>query len=116
MNYSVFAVGIVCLGLSACASLNAGNPDGAAYAGSPQSVYDTAANPPRTNGTVTYNPNAPLPPLLPPAMGTSGAAMTAPPSSALKFSSHFFQGGGLLCACRMGAGLTSLCSGVALRF
>ncbi len=78
MNYSVFAVGIVCLGLSACASPNAGNPDGAAYAGSPQSVYDTAANPPRINGTVTYNPNAPLPPLLPPAMGTSGAAMAVP--------------------------------------
>jgi hypothetical protein len=78
MNYPVFVLGAVCLGLSACASPNAGNPDGASYAGTSQSVYDTAANPPRANGAVTYDPNAPLPPLLPTAVGTSGAAMAAP--------------------------------------
>jgi len=67
MRYAIWVAGAMCLGLSACASPNAGNPDGNAYAGSPQSVYDAAANPPRTNGTVRYNPNAPLPPVMPPA-------------------------------------------------
>jgi hypothetical protein len=78
MRLSVFVVGAVCLGLSACASPNAGNPDGDAYVGSPQSVYDTAANPPRANGTVSYDPNAPLPPSMPPAVGSSGSGMAAP--------------------------------------
>ena len=78
MRLSVVVVGAVCLGLSACASPNAGNPDGDAYAGGPQSVYDVAANPPRTNGTVRYDPDAPLPPLETPAVGTSGSALSAP--------------------------------------
>jgi hypothetical protein len=39
-----------------------GNPNGDAYIGQAGSVYDKAANPPRTAGVVTYNPYAPLPP------------------------------------------------------
>ena len=39
-----------------------GNPNGDPYAGQPGSVYDKAANPPQTIGTVTYDPFAPLPP------------------------------------------------------
>jgi hypothetical protein len=78
MKLSVFVVGAFCLGLSACASPNEGNPDGDAYAGSSQSVYDTAANPPRINGTVGYDPDAPLPPSEAPAVGASGFALPAP--------------------------------------
>jgi hypothetical protein len=81
MKISVFIVGALCIGISACASPNKGNPDGAAYAGTSGSVYDVAANPPRTAGTVGYDPYAPLPATMP-AMGTSGAAMPPPmPSS-----------------------------------
>jgi hypothetical protein len=74
MKFPVFIVGAVCLSLSACASPNEGNPDGDAYAGSPSSVYDVAANPPRTAGVVSYDPMAPLPPTVP-AGETSGSAM-----------------------------------------
>jgi hypothetical protein len=76
MKLSVFVVGAICLGLSACASPNEGNPDGDAYSGSPGSAYDVAANPPRANGVVGYNPMAPLAETAP-AMGTSGSAMPA---------------------------------------
>lgn len=67
MEHKIWVAGAICLGLSACASANAGNPDANAYAGSAGSVYDATANPPRTNGTVRYNPNAPLPPADMPA-------------------------------------------------
>jgi hypothetical protein len=80
MKALVFIVGALCLGVCGCASPNEGNPDGAAYAGTPGSIYDVAANPPRIVGTVSYDPYAPLPAM--PAMGTSGAAMPPPmPSS-----------------------------------
>jgi hypothetical protein len=80
MKASLFIVGVVCIGVSACASPNEGNPDGAAYAGTADSVYNVAANPPRTNGVATYDPNAPLPASAP--IGTDGAAMPPPmPSS-----------------------------------
>jgi hypothetical protein len=78
MKLAIFAAGVICLGLSACASPNEGNPNGAAYLGSPGSTYDVAANPPRASGTVTYDPLAPLPPVIP-ADATSGSAMPAPP-------------------------------------
>ena len=78
MKASVFIVGALCIGVSACASPNEGNPDGAAYAGTPSSVYDVAANPPRTSGQVSYDPSAPLPSDIP-AMGTSGSPATPPP-------------------------------------
>ena len=39
-----------------------GNPNGDGYAGKSDSVYDSAANPAKTMGTVAYNPYAPLPP------------------------------------------------------
>lgn len=81
MKHAIFVAGALCLGLSACASPNAGNPNGAEYAGMPRSVYDTAANPPHINGTVSYNPNAPLPSAMEPAMGTSGSTMPAPAGS-----------------------------------
>jgi hypothetical protein len=80
MKISVFIVGALCIGVSACASPNEGNPDGAAYVGTPGSVYDVAANPPRSAGVASYDPYAPLPAM--PAMGTSGAAAPPPmPSS-----------------------------------
>ncbi|MEO8896587.1 MAG: hypothetical protein ABI450_11965 [Rhizomicrobium sp.] len=79
MKLAIFAAGVVCLGLSACASPNEGNPNGAAYFGSPGSTYDMAANPARPNGTVTYDPAAPLAPVIPAADATSGSAMPAPP-------------------------------------
>ena len=62
MNYSVLVVGALCLGLSACASPNDGNPDGAAYAGSPAAASMTpSANPPRAQWCYgsAYDPNAP---------------------------------------------------------
>ena len=39
----------------------AGNPEREPYVGETGSVYDSAANPPRTDAVVTYDPNAPLP-------------------------------------------------------
>jgi hypothetical protein len=81
MKASVFIVGALCMGVCACASPNEGNPDGAAYAGTAGSVYDVAANPPRTASTVSYDPYAPMPSSMP-AMGTNGSAAPPPmPSS-----------------------------------
>lgn len=74
MKLPVLIVAASCLGLSACASPNEGNPNGDAYAGSPGSVYDVAANPPSTIGTVSYDPMAPLP-SAGSAMETNGPAM-----------------------------------------
>ena len=79
MKLSIVAAGAICLGLCACASPNEGNPNGAAYLGSQGSTYDAAANPPRANGAVQYDPVAPLPPALPPADVTGGSAMPAAP-------------------------------------
>jgi hypothetical protein len=54
---------------------SAGNPNDDAYIGQPDSTYDIAANPPRTDGVVSYNPYAPLPaPSAAPAMGNGAAA------------------------------------------
>jgi hypothetical protein len=79
MNKATVAVGILCLGLSACASMTAGNPNSDAYVGSPNSVYDPSANPARVIGSVTYDPNAPLPGTIP-TVGADGSAMPATPS------------------------------------
>lgn len=51
-----------------------GNPNRNAYAGDAGSTYDSKANPAQTNGTVSYNPLAPLPSVAPPA--PSGSAMS----------------------------------------
>ena len=60
---------------------SAGNPDWDSYVGQPASVYDSAANPPQTIGTVSYNPMAPLPQTAPAATsGANGAGMTTPPA------------------------------------
>jgi hypothetical protein len=75
MKLSMVAAGAVCLGLCACASPNEGNPNGAAYLGSPGSTYDAAANPPRTNSVAKYDPAAPLPPVLPPTDMSGRPAM-----------------------------------------
>ena len=74
MKLPVLMASMLCLGLAACASPNVGNPDGAAYAGTASSVYDASANPPRTSGTVSYDPNAPIPPDRA-AMTPSGGAL-----------------------------------------
>ena len=79
MKLSIVMAGTICLGLCACASPNEGNPNGAAYLGSPGSTFDAAANPPRANGVVAYDPRAPLAPALPPADRTGGSAMQAAP-------------------------------------
>jgi len=50
--------------LSACSDLagsGPGNPDGTAYAGSADSAYSVAGNPPKTIGVVSYDPNAKQP-------------------------------------------------------
>lgn len=78
MKLRVLISGAMCLGLAACASPNQGDPNGAAYVGTTGSVYDSSANPPRTNGTVSYDPNAPIAPDAAIA-APSGAAMAAPP-------------------------------------
>ena len=80
MKISVFVAGAICLGLAACASPNEGNPNGAAYAGSRDSFYDASANPPKSDGAVSYDPRAPLPrETLPspggPPMASAGNAM-----------------------------------------
>lgn len=79
MKLSIIMAGAACLGLGACASPNAGNPNGAAYFGAPGGTYDVAANPPRANGTVAYDPAGPISPVLSPADAASGSAMSAPP-------------------------------------
>lgn len=79
MKLSIVMAGAMCLGLCACASPNEGNPNGAAYLGSPGSTFDAAANPPRANGVVAYDPRAPLPSALPPAGMTGGSPMQAAP-------------------------------------
>jgi len=59
MREIVFIAAIFCL--SACADFSGsgpGNPDGTAYAGSPDSVYSVAGNPPKTIGVVSYDPGA----------------------------------------------------------
>jgi len=82
MKVSLFAAAALCRGLSACASPNEGNPNGAAYFGSPGSTYDVAANPPRANGVAMYDPRAPLPPVLSPAdAAVNGSAMLPPPGA-----------------------------------
>jgi hypothetical protein len=54
-----------------------GNPNDASYAGQPGSVYDSAANPAKTNGVVSYNPMAPLPPTVAPTPVPPPAAAPA---------------------------------------
>jgi len=81
MKFPLLLSAALCLGLAACASPNEGNPDGAAYLGSPGSTYDAAANPPRTNGVVSYDPRAPLAPDAA-AMTPNGSSVGAPPASA----------------------------------
>ncbi len=56
--------------------MSAGNPNNDAYIGSPDSVYETSANPARIIGSVAYDPNAPLPGTIPP-IGADGSAMPA---------------------------------------
>ena len=52
----------------------AGNPNDDSYAGQAGGTYDAAANPPRTDAVVTYNPNAPLPKPIDNTLGPSGSA------------------------------------------
>jgi hypothetical protein len=58
----------------------AGNPNDDSYVGQPGGVYDVAANPPRTDAVVTYDPNAPLPKPVDNTLGSSGSAVAAPPA------------------------------------
>jgi hypothetical protein len=80
MKLPILISGALCLGLAACASPNQGNPDGAAYVGGASSTYDASANPPRTNGAVSYDPNAPMPPDQA-TMTPSGGALSMPAPS-----------------------------------
>jgi hypothetical protein len=79
MKIAFLFAGIVCFAVSGCTwTLNdAGNPNGKPYAGSPDSVYDSAANPPHTSGTVTYNPYSAMQPadVTPTPGGTYPAGM-----------------------------------------
>ena len=71
MKLPVLISGALCLGLAACASPNAGNPNGDAYAGTAGSVYDLRQSAPH-QWAVSYNPSA-----IPrtPGRAPSGAAM-----------------------------------------
>jgi hypothetical protein len=51
---------------------NSGNPNRSQYAGQEDSTYDAKANPAQTNGTVSYDPMAPLPPVAPAQPSGSG--------------------------------------------
>ena len=51
-----------------------GNPDRDPLVGQAGSTYDIKANPPQTIGVVSYDPYTPLPPTVPPQLGTSGSA------------------------------------------
>lgn len=80
---------VLCFGLAGCQFFadphgpNPGNPDSAAYAGDPGSVYDRAANPPSNIGRASYDPNAPLPASLPASQAlqptVTGAPLPPPP-------------------------------------
>jgi hypothetical protein len=80
MKLPVLISGLLCLGLAACASPNAGNPNGVTYAGTAGSAYDSSANPPHTNGVISYDPVAPIPPDQA-TMVPSGNALNVPPPS-----------------------------------
>ena len=79
MKLPVLISSVLCLSLAACASPNQGNPNGAAYAGTAGSTYDAAANPARTTGAVSYNPNAPIPPDQATMTPNGGDLKLAPP-------------------------------------
>jgi hypothetical protein len=55
-----------------------GNPDWSPYVGQLGSTYDSAANPPQTIGTVSYNPYAPLPTVVPSTPSGSASGATPP--------------------------------------
>jgi hypothetical protein len=55
-----------------------GNPNWDTYVGQAGSTYDSAANPARTIGTVSYDPYAPLPPVTPTTPSGSATGMAAP--------------------------------------
>ncbi len=57
---------------------SAGNPNWDPYNGQVGSTYDAAANPPKTIGTVAYDPYAPLPAVVPAAPSGSANAAMAP--------------------------------------
>jgi hypothetical protein len=61
----IFATAMMGVALSGCdgfmGAMNDGNPNDTAYAGSPGSVYSSADNPSKTIGTVSYDPNTPVP-------------------------------------------------------
>ena len=57
-----------------------GNPNKDGYAGGSDGTYDIAANPPKTNGMVTYNPYAPLPAGTNKVLGMNGSG-TLPPAA-----------------------------------
>ena len=72
MKYA-WLVGLALVPYGALVPLSAGNPNGDSYVGQAGGTYDAAANPAKTNGTVTYNPLAPLP---------ASAPATPPPAPA----------------------------------
>jgi hypothetical protein len=59
---------------------SAGNPDWQPYLGETGSLYDAAANPAQTVGTVSYDPYAPLPTVNPSTPSGSATGM-APPAN-----------------------------------
>jgi hypothetical protein len=81
MKSALFFAGLATLALCGCTdpfdSLNPGNPNGAAYAGQPGSVWSSADNPPKTDGVVAYDPNAAPAPALA-ATTPAAAPLNAP--------------------------------------
>jgi len=76
----ILGLGLMVLPYQSLIPSSDGNPNGLPYAGQPGSIYDAAANPPRTDSMVTYNPLAPLPQPPVATVGANGSA--APPAPA----------------------------------
>ena len=74
----ILGLGLLLLPYQALIPSSDGNPNGQPYNGQAGSTYDAAANPPRTDSVVTYNPLAPLPPTPTTTIGANGSAITTP--------------------------------------
>jgi hypothetical protein len=78
MKYA-WMLGLVMVPYGSLVPQSPGNPNGDGYIGQPNSVYDSAANPAKTVGTVSYNPYAPLP-AADTAVPAPGMPLNSPPA------------------------------------
>ena len=78
----MLGLGVLLLPYQALIPTSDGNPNGQPYIGQAGSTYDAAANPPRTDSVVSYNPMAPLPAQPVATVGGNGSAVTPMPAPA----------------------------------